>query len=394
MRAKGEGSVVAAGKGFRAYVTVAGKRVYTKVYATKALASAAKKELIARRDDGRLVAGATGTVGQWVTHWHENIAEHRPKTYANDKWIIEKRIIPELGALKLSSLTVEHIEAWLGGLNVGTSSQRRYLAPLKTALNVAVDRGRIGFNPAQRVKMAPQAKANTSAFSRADRDAILAAATGRNRARWHLALRLGIRPAEVLGLSWPDFDEREGTLTVRNQMLRATGFGLYLQPVTKTDAGDRVVRLPKSLVSMLVDHRREQLHEIAEQGGDRFVFESGGEPVALIFTQRNGRPIDVKMDTKHWHALLDDAGLPNVRRYKSRHTAASHAIVDSGGDVAVVAKMLGHSDPAFTYRTYVHPLEEREAALAEALDAPRAPHRAPDGVDASEHQETPHGHNR
>jgi integrase len=388
MRAKGEGSVVKAGKGFRAYVTVGGKRQYTKVYPTKALASAAKKELIARRDDGRLVAGATGTVGQWMVHWLDNVAKHRPTTYAMDKWVIEKKIIPAFGSVKLSALTVEHLEQWLGGLKVAPSSQRRYLAPLKTALNLAVKRGRIGFNPAERVELEPQKKANTSAFSREDRDAILAAATGRNRVRWHLALRMGIRPSEALGLTWPDFDEKAGTLTIRHQMLRATGFGLYLQDAAKTEAGERVIRLPKTLVDMLVDHRREQLLEIAEQGGERFVFESDGQPVALLFTQLNGRPIDVKMDTKLWHALLDATGLEAVRRYKSRHTAATHLIVDSGGDVAVTAKILGHADAAFTYRTYVHPLEEREKDLMERLDAPSAPDSAPDAPHASERQRT------
>ncbi|MFF1633513.1 tyrosine-type recombinase/integrase [Leifsonia sp. NPDC058248] len=90
------------------------------------------------------------------------------------------------------------------------------------------------------------------------------------------------------------------------------------------------------------------------------------------------------MDIKLWHALLDATGLETVRRYKSRHTAATHLIVDSGGDVAVTAKILGHADAAFTCRTYVHPLEEREKDLIERLDAPSAP----DAPDAGERQRT------
>lgn len=397
MRSKGEGSgPFRVGKGWRAYVTVNGTRQYTKVYPTKALAQAEKKLLIERRDKGRLTPGATGTLEQWLTRWLRSVEpkdetdpkQHRRKTYAMDKWIIESKILPALGTVKLSALTEDHIEDWLAGLNVAASSKRRYLAPMKTALNVAVKRGRIGYNPAERVELAPSKKANTTSFSREDRDAILAAATGRNRVRWHLSLKLGIRPAEALGLTWPDFDETAGTLTIRHQMLRATGYGLYLQDKAKTDEGERVIRLPKSLVAMLAEHRMEQMLEIAQQGPDRFVFEKDGEPVALLFTQVNGRPIDVKMDTKLWHQLLDAAGLPNVRRYQSRHTAASHLLVDSGGDIAVTAKILGHADPAFTYRTYVHPLEEREAALMDRLDAPLAPHPAPHGADASEHERT------
>lgn len=397
MRAKGEGGgPFKVGSGWRAYVTVKGKRVYTKIHPTKALAAAAKKELIDRRDDGRLASGAAGTVGQWLTHWHENIADHANKTSAMDRWVIETKIIPALGSKKLSSLNEEDIEEWVRGLGVAPSSQRRYLAPMKTALNVAVKRGKIGYNPAERVTLAPaKRKAQASAFSREDRDAILAATQGRrNAVRWHLSLRLGIRPAEALGLTWPDFDEAAGTITIRHQMLRATGFGLYLQPTTKSPAGERVIRLPKSLTMMLVEHRRAQLVEIARRP-ERYVFEHEGQPVALMFTQLNGRPIDVKMDTQHWREILDAAGLPYERRYKTRHTGASHMLVDSGGDVAVVAKVLGHSDPAFTYRTYVHPLEEREADLIARMDdadEQPAPHRAPHAPNAEQHPATHDGH--
>lgn len=384
--AKGEGSVVKAAGGYRGYVTVNGKRAYTKVYPTKALAAAAKRELLTRRDDGRLTAGKSPTVAQWMNHWLENVAKHRPTTYAMNKWVTETKIIPELGSIKINALTPERIEQWVTDLHVAPSSARRYLAPLKTALNVAAKRGGIGFNPADRVELAASAKPNTTAYSREDRDAILAAAQGRNRVRWHLGLKIGLRPSEVLGLTWPDFNERAGTLAIAHQMLRATGKGLYLQDAPKTDAGVRTIRLPKSLVKMLHEHRREQLAEIAVLGDERTVWEQDGKPVALMFTQENGRPIDARMDTRLWKKLLEQSGVETARRYQARHTAATHMIVDSGGDIAVTAKVLGHADSAFTYRTYVHPLEEREAALMEQLDAPAAPYRAPYGSDVERSQ--------
>ena len=373
--AKGDGAVVKAGGGYRGYVTVSGKRKYTKVFPSKALASAAKRELLARRDDGRLVVGKVPTVAQWLNHWLENVVNHRPTTYAMDRWVIDKKIVPELGATKLSALTAERIEQWLTDLNVSPSSQRRYLAPLRAALNVAAKRGHITFNPAARVELAARVKPDTSAFSREDRDAILAAAKGLNSARWHLGLRMGIRPSESLGLTWPDFDQKTGTLTIRNQMLYAKGQGTYLQPSAKTAAGERTLRLPKSLVVLLVAQRKAQLQHIGMMGEEWQGWEYDGNPVALMFAQNNGHPISARMDTKEWRALLAAAGLPAERRYKSRHTAATHMIVDSGGDVAVTAYNLGHADSGFTYRVYVHPLEEREKQLAVKMDAPyRAPY--------------------
>jgi len=379
--AKGEGSSFKSKSGsnkgkYRGYVTVNGKRVYTSWMATKTELAQAKRELLNRRDDGKLVAGKKATTAAWMTHWLENVRKARPTTYAMDKWVIDTKIIPELGMIKIDKLTAERIEQWVTDLNVKPSSQRRYLAPMKTALEVAFMRGHIPFNPAARVELEAQGKANTSAFSREDRDALLAAAQGPNRARWHIGLRMGLRPAEVLGLSWPDFDKKAGTLTVRNQLLRATGTGLYLQSAPKTEAGERVIRLPKTLVELITEHRREQMLSRAQQADDWVGWDFDGQPVALMFTQPNGKPIGARTDTLAWRKLLEAAGLSEERRYKARHTAATHMLNDSGNDVAVTAKNLGHSDAGFTYRTYVHPLEDRERAMAERMDAP-APYVAP-----------------
>ena len=375
--AKGEGSVVKVGAGYRGYVTVNGKRKYTKIEKTKALAAQAKRDLLSRRDDGKLVAGKAHTVAQWMNHWLENVAAARPTTYAMNKWVTDAKIIPELGTIKIDTLTTERLEAWVKDLGVASSSQRRYLAPLKSALNVALDRGLIGFNPALRVKLEKIGKPDTKAFSREDRDALLAAAVGRNRARWYLAIRLGLRPAEALGLTWQDFDAKTGVLIIRHQLLRAKGKGMFLQDAPKTEAGERTITLPKTLAALIREHRTEQLILMAEMGAEWVGWEQDGAPVALMFPQPDGGPIGTGVDTKAWRALLTSAGLATVKRYQSRHTAATHMIADSGGDVAVTAKILGHADAAFTYRVYVHPLEEREQALMSKMDAPSAPYAAP-----------------
>lgn len=382
--AKGEGSVFKVGDGYRGYVLVNGKRKWYSAK-TKTEAAQKKRELLTRRDDGRLVTGKVPTLGAWMTHWLENVTKVRPTTHAMHRWVIEQKIIPELGLVRLDALTAERIEQWVTDLGVSPSSQRRYLAPMRAALEVAFRRGHITFNPASRIQLAPQGRAQTSSFSGADRDAILAQAKGQNAARWHIALKMGLRPGEALGLTWPDFDEETGRLTIRNQLLQVRGVGLILQPEPKTAAGERRVKLPRYLVEMLKAHRMEQLEQMSQLGDEWRGWEFNGEPVALIFAQPNGRPWGTTSDVRAWHKLLSAAGISDVRRYKARHTAATHMIVDSGGDVAVTAKMLGHADASFTYRTYVHPLEAREDALAEKMNAA---YGAAYVESVGEHQET------
>jgi integrase len=67
---------------------------------------------------------------------------------------------------------------------------------------------------------------------------------------------------------------------------------------------------------------------------------------------------------KVFKEVLVRAGLPNsVRLYDCRHTAASllHA---QGVPELQIAAILGHTDPAFTLRTYTHVFKKsrREAA--------------------------------
>ena len=369
--AKGEGSAFKVGDRWRGYVTVGGRRKYFSAK-TKAEAAQKRRQLLGKRDHGTLTTGRVPTLTEWLNHWL-NVTVHRPTTAAMNRWVVDARITPALGANKLVSLTVEQIEQWVNGLGVSPSSQRRYLAPLRAALDEAVRRGHIPSNPAALVRLEHLGRPDRSAFSREDRDAILNAAQGWNAARWHVGLRLGLRPSEILGLTWPDFDG--DTLTVRHQLLYAKGAGTYLQGDTKTVAGVRVIRLPRSLTALLEQHHLEQLEHIGKVD-DWQGWEYNGEPVALMFPQTNGKPQSARMDTRQWKQLLTAAGLPAERRYKQRHTAATHMITDSGGDVAVTAKNLGHTDPAFTYRTYVHPLEERERELAERMDE-SAPYRAP-----------------
>ncbi|MDF2442685.1 MAG: integrase, partial [Subtercola sp.] len=290
----------------------------------------------------------------------------------------------DLGSTPLGNLTREQIEAWITGLGFAPSSQRRYLAPLKAALNEAVDRGQIGFSPAEKVKLAPVDKKRKDAYSSADRSAILAAATGYNAARWHFGLLFGPRPGEALGLTWPDIDFGLGTVTIRRELLYAKGTGTYLQDASKSEAGtDRVIYLPDYLVAMFRDQRSLQLKMMAEMGDEWEGWEYLGQPVPLVFTQSNGRPIGARMDTERWHTLTTAAGLADARRYKARHTAATHLITDTGGNASVTADILGHADGAFTYRVYVHPLEEVKRQLAKQMNAP---YGAPYAADTEQNQ--------
>jgi integrase len=72
-----------------------------------------------------------------------------------------------------------------------------------------------------------------------------------------------------------------------------------------------------------------------------------------MFATRNG----TRLIDRNVRRVLDtakvEAGVPWISFHTFRHTCAS-MLFDSGKNIRQVCDWLGHADPAFTLRTYVH----------------------------------------
>jgi integrase len=166
-----------------------------------------------------------------------------------------------------------------------------------------------------------------------------AAAKRRNGARWALALALGLRQGEALGLTWDCVDLEKGTIRIRRSRLRpryAHGCGgtcgrkpgycpqrVNARPATggvKSKAGRRTIGLPPQLVALLRAHRAEQERERALA---RQLWHEEG----WVFASPTGQPINPRTDYNAWKRLLKEAGLREARLHDARHTAATVLLV-------------------------------------------------------------------
>ncbi len=179
---------------------------------------------------------------------------------------------------------------------------------------------------------------------------VLEAARGcRIAARWSVALALGLRQGEALGLAWDAVDLDLGTLTVRQALQRQPGVGLVIvQP--KSRAGRRTIALPGPLRDALRAHRKAQLAERMAAGSQWHEHD-------LVFCQVDGRPIDSRSDHRAWRALLSDAGVRQARLHDARHTAAT-LLLQQGVPARVAMEILGHSQISLTLGTYSHVVPE------------------------------------
>lgn len=105
------------------------------------------------------------------------------------------------------------------GSAAGTAHQAH--RTIRTAIGEAVRRGHLTRNPAALAKPPRLPDAEVQPYSVPEVQAILRAAVSRrNSARWAVALALGLRQGEALGLKWSDVDLDNGALTVRRALLR------------------------------------------------------------------------------------------------------------------------------------------------------------------------------
>lgn len=231
-------------------------------------------------------------------------------------------------------------------------------------------RGHVPLNAAKNVISPPQPKPMKKrvAFTRAEQRAIRSALKeSRPRLRWELALTLGPRPGEVLGIEWPHIDFEEGSISIEQQIQMIDG-DLRLIPYVKSDISVRKLPLPGHLADMLRDHRDEQPFEIAAAGEKWADWRPGGKPHAFVFTSRKrpGMPLTPSGDDTNWRNTLKPANVADAPPYKARHTAASEMIA-AGLDITVVAEITGHSVKVLQ-KTYAHAIEERKVAAATVLD--------------------------
>ncbi len=315
-----------------------------------------------KRDAGTAqAAGQTLTVGAWLEHWLEHIASRRvrPRTLESYRSILRMHLVPGIGHHRLDRLQPEHLERLYGllGEQLSSSTVLRVHRVLSRALKVAQQRGRVGRNVAVLVDAPQLRRPETALPLSADeaRRVMTAAATERNAARWTVALALGLRQSEALGLRWADIDLTRGTLSVRRGLHRVAGKGLvYEEP--KSERSRRTLVLPRQLVEALRQQRDAQATE-RELAGSLW------EDHDLVFARPTGRPVDRHTDYDAWKALLRKADVRDVRLHDGRHTAAT-LLLTAGVHPRVVMDLLGHSQMRTTTDTYQHvmPALAQEAA--------------------------------
>jgi integrase len=255
--------------------------------------------------------------------------------------------------LKLTALKRHHVEELYGtlGQKISAAMVKKVGVTLGVALGKAVDKGMIPFNPTSRVKK-PKSEPPEIPTLNPDQVSVFLAAAADDRlyGLYALGLDSGMRPGELFGLQWTDFDFRVGSVTVRRALAVTEDGSLALKPVKTGKKGERTILLTPFTLEVLEGHRKRMLVE-GNVSGPVFCNSKGGFLRLSDVHRASFKP------------LLKRAGLPDMPLYSLRHSCATLLLL-AGQNVKSISERLGHCSVTLTLATYSHVVAQMQQEAA------------------------------
>lgn len=363
-RAWGDGSVFQLPSGrWRAQLylgMVDGKRKYvtsTKEY--KATAEDALKDMRRQVERG-IVPDGKMTFDKWFEYWVDQVkTKLAPKTRYEYRRNIALYVSPVIGKKRLRDLQPEHLEAVYAQMRkkgLSKSTIKQVHAPISAALETAVRRQRISYNPARLVED-PYGEAREPVshpqWNTAQAKKVLAFVRDKpsDQVRMMCALLLALRQGEALALRWCDVHEDEllrdpddktthtGYLHVEHSITRVEVEGKktrarVLGPTKNKQAND--IPLPEPVRDAFRRLRAVRTHDVWVFPGAR------NSDVA---------PRENSIDTDLFKSIAKKAGVGTIPLHGARGTTAS-VLSDLGVPGVTISKILRHLDLTVALKNY------------------------------------------
>ncbi|MEU7551711.1 site-specific integrase [Streptomyces sp. NPDC044571] len=340
--------------------TRARKFAYGKTWAE---CDAKRRELLAKVDQGVPVPTRSAKLSEWLPYWLDHYIQpprRTPATYEKYEAHARLYLEPMIGSKRLESLGVTDVRGFLKRLEARTTAAtaKESHRVLRSALSAACREELITRNVAKLVEPPRAASRELSPWS-LDETLDFLAASRRDPlyAAFVLAIAMGLRRGEIVGLRWSDIDLDKRVLHVRNQTQRRRGVLYDGDPKSRRR---RVVPLPGLCVAPLRWHRMRQA-EIRAKAGE------GWEDTGHVFVTRSGRPVEPRNVYRSFTRVAEAAGLRVIRLHDARHGTAT-LLTAAGVAPRVVMEILGHSQISVTMNVYTHVVQDTQRQAMSHMD--------------------------
>ncbi|MFD9634341.1 tyrosine-type recombinase/integrase [Streptomyces violascens] len=323
---------------------------------------AKRRELLDKVASGTPVPTRSAKLSEWLSFWLESVVKPRRKLSTYDKYEAHVRLYlsPMIGGKRLESLGTADVRRFLLQVEKKTTAAtaKESHRVLRSALSAACREEMITRNVAKLVEP-PRAEARELRPWTLDEtlDFLAAARTDPLYAAFVLAIAMGLRRGEIVGLRWSDVDLDNRVLYVRNQTQRRRG---VLYDDDPKSCRRRAVPLPALCIAPLRWHRMRQA-AARTRAGERWQ-ESG-----YVFTTRHGRQVEPRNVYRSFTRVAQDAGLRVIRLHDARHGTAT-LLTAAGVAPRVVMEILGHSQISITMDVYTHVVRDTQREAMSHMD--------------------------
>ena len=283
----------------------------------------------------------------------------KENTWATKEHIIQTKLLPYFGKLKMCSITPHQIITWQNELMNYKDEKGKPYSPvyLKTVhnqlsaiFNHAVRYYNLHENPCKKAGSMGKKKNREMLFWTKD-EYLKFAEVMMDKPQFYYAFEMlywcGIREGELLALTPADFDFSKNTVSINKSYQHLNGHDLITTP--KTEKSNRVIKLPQFLSDEIQDYLK-QLYGI--------------EPDERMFT----------VTKSGLHREMDRgsaaAGVKRIRIHDIRHSAVS-LLIDMGFSATAIADRVGHESIDITYN-YAHLFPSKQTEMADKLNSERS----------------------
>ncbi|MET7853170.1 site-specific integrase [Streptomyces avermitilis] len=321
-----------------------------------------RRELLTKVDQGVPVPTKSAKLSDWLPYWLDNIVKPRRKLSTYDKYEAHVRLylVPMLGSKRLESLSVADVRRFLTQLENRTTAAtaKESHRVLRTALSAACREELIARNVAGLVEP-PRASSRELSPWTLDETLDFLAASRKDPlyAAFVLAIAMGLRRGELVGLRWTDVDLDKRVLYVRQQTQRRRG---VLYDDDTKNRRNRALPLPAMCIAPLRWHRMRQV-AVRQRAGESW--DDGGH----VFATRNGRPVEPRNMYRSFTRVAESAGLRVIRLHDARHGCAT-LLTAAGVAPRVVMEILGHSQISITMDVYTHVVQDTQREAISHMD--------------------------
>lgn len=295
----------------------------------------------------------------FVEHYSEDMQTRlKENTWETKKHIIDKKLIPYFGKLKMCNITAQQIITWQNELinykdDDGKPYSPVYLKTIHNQLsaifNHAVRYYNLKENPCQKAGSMGKKKNREMLFWTKEEYLKFADAMMDKPMSYYAFEMLywtGIREGELLALTSADFDFEKRTVTINKSFQHLNGRDIITSP--KTEKSNRTIQLPKFLCDEMQDY---------------IGMLYGAEKDTRLF------PISKTALYRAMKTGCEKAEVKKIRIHDLRHSHVS-LLIDLGFSAVEIADRMGHESVDMTYH-YAHMFPSRQDEMASKLENER-----------------------